>query len=738
MQEAQPFLLLHRPDAVQCLIAMGLLLFGLLVMRWRGLLAFDSAFIGGVQADAGLYSWLLQSNARDLFSQPWFTTSAFYPYGRSLAWSDNFILPSLVAWPFLALGAPLEVVFNSLILGSNLLNGFFTWLLAFLLCGRMLPALSAGALFMAYPFLTAHLGHPQLQFAFFLPLAAITTFAFFSERSIRTALTIGLTVSAAFLCAVYYAVFAVVLVLALTTGILLLRPRALSVGEIRRLLGGGMLGVLPLIPFLVPYLDVLATFGKREMYEAYAFAASGLSYLSAPEHHWLYRFGAHWSHPEAQLFPGFVALACLVLTFRRATEARDLRRLRRVLVLAVLLSLLASGVAASPVGADLIWPRYLAAFAGWSALIAMGMCWYKLGALERLHGFSIITNRGLIAMFLLLALVAYLISLGPLGNPAKGQFAPGVFSAFYYLVPGVSAARAIGRIGVLVALALAVLTALALNRLLSRQTLSPKIAAALPLVILIESLVPTYPIESAQPRSSVFEYLEQLPRSDEALVVLPLAATLNSDGWIVSWSEFARLNVEYLHWSFPSQRKVVNGYSGQRTHLMREFPRRLRNFPDQRSLKALREIAGLRYVIFVSRALPHFDAFEFQKRIEESAAHLHFLTSDPQGNYLFELVGSYPIGDGLALMAPSHPEGYLHLELQPTYEQGATVEVQLFRQTNPEVPYQTFEMPADGQPVIASVSLPNDGDRVAPHRFLLKVRGSGQVALKRSRFEVAE
>src|SRR5690606_29944065 len=76
-------------------VALGLLTV-LGIWRFSALLHISTHYIGGFQGDAGLYSWLTNLNSQN-FLFPWFETNGFYPYGYSLAWSDNFILPSLLA-----------------------------------------------------------------------------------------------------------------------------------------------------------------------------------------------------------------------------------------------------------------------------------------------------------------------------------------------------------------------------------------------------------------------------------------------------------------------------------------------------------------------------------------------------------------------------------------------------------------------------------------------------------------
>src|SRR5690606_17744046 len=111
--------------------------------------------------------------------------------------------------------------------------------------------------------------------------------------------------------------------------------------------------------------------------------------------------------------------------------------------------------------------------------------------------------------------------------------------------------------------------------------------------------------------------LEDRIREDAgAVVVLPLARQLRSDGTIESWSDFARLNVSYMNWAYPAGAQIINGYSGQRTQIMREFPRAMVNFPDPRSTATLGSIINIRYIVVHTSQFENFDPALYFSREE--------------------------------------------------------------------------------------------------------------------------
>jgi hypothetical protein len=117
-----PFLLIYRSSARQEAQALALLAAILCLFRLPALVELGSAYLGGAQGDGGLYIWLVKSNLRDLGVLPWFNTFAFYPYSQSLAWSDNFILPSLGVGALLLSGLPFILCYNLILLLASLLR----------------------------------------------------------------------------------------------------------------------------------------------------------------------------------------------------------------------------------------------------------------------------------------------------------------------------------------------------------------------------------------------------------------------------------------------------------------------------------------------------------------------------------------------------------------------------------------------------------------------------------------
>ncbi len=728
------FLLQPKCAISQEMLVAGGLLLALFAFRFRALLHLNSLFLGGSEGDAGLYIWLMQSNIRDLFSVPWFNTQAFYPYTKTLAWSDNFILPALVAKPLLMLGLSLPLAYNLILLCAQFLNGFATYRLSATLTGKAFPAFVVGALFMNYSTLSGNLGHPQLQFIFWLPLSISALYGFFAAPRLSCAMRIGFLLFLSFLCTVYYTIFTAISLLALLLTTLILRPRQFSRRDLCKLTGGVLLGALPVIPFALPYFATRSVFGEREIYEAYYFSATALSYLSAAPFNLLYGATANWSHAEANLFPGFALLVLVAATFPRLWNAKPLKRLSHVGGLAFI------GVLLCTAGYfPEIWIKTAAAGLSWICLCILLVLTYRMGLLERKLGFNIMTNRGLTASFLLLAFLFFALSLGPLGNPEKGQWALGIYRLFYETFPGFNAIRAIGRAGIPCIFFLCIVASFSLAHFFDkkRHVAAPLLSMVLGLGLL-ENYVPQYPLDAQDKPPPAIDFLAGLPIDEQgAVIALPLVTELTNDGSVKSWSEFARLNTQYMQWLFPAHLPMVNGYSGQRTKLMRELPAQVLDFPDQRSVNALRSIVGLRYILYVSSRDPGFSQIEFDRRVKNLPGNLALKMSDTAGNYLFELSGSSRIRTDTYLLAPSYPPGVVYVELMSIYKKEAPdVEVEIYAMNHSQTsPIATARVKQNGEWERFLIQLPNTADTVRPNWITFRLKDDANVFFRESTYK---
>ena len=538
---------------------------------------FSTHFIGGATHDAGLYIWLIQEAFPSLISKDlnWFSTSAFYPYENTLAWSDNFILPSLIAYPFINAGIKLTYLYNSILLIAITLNGFATFYLARFITNNTICSLFAGLMFMLSPFLNEHAGHPQLQFAFFLPIATYLCLRFFDELSIKHFILLALTIFLSFLTTVYYSVFIIFLTF-ICLILFLIKNKLKSIDLLCRfdLFATSVVTFIFFLPFIFPYFDVAKQFGERKLYEAYYFSTTILSYVSSSSKNLVYGATANLTHSEAHLFLGLVPIV-LIFTY--------LFIYRRNYFLTCILSLSSIFIC----NLFIIRPvsLYITSVILWIILIYSLIKFAK----EEKSNFSIIS-------FLLIT--SLIVSFGPLGNPEKEQLPSAPFLIFYYFIPAFKSIRAISRIGILFQLLLSVISGYSLMKLTTELTQRNKVIiyTLCFLLLIIESLPLSYQSGSLPSKPQVFNII---PNDKEPMIVLPLVSVPLKVGEVREWSDFALQNVNAMNWTVGNNHRIVNGYSGIRSKRMKDLPRRLKDFPDERSLEVLSKSLPVKYIVWL-------------------------------------------------------------------------------------------------------------------------------------------
>lgn len=191
-----------------------------------------------------------------------------------------------------------------------------------------------------------------------------------------------------------------------------------------------------------------------------------------------------------------------------------------------------------------------------------------------------------------------------------------------------------------------------------------------------------------------------------------------------------------MNWALDTKLALVNGYSGQRSKLMRELPGQLIGFPDLRSVAAIRQIAGLRYVIYVSKNDPAFEEISFARKMQLQSGDLKLIMSDEAGNFLFELVGHQRLKKDTALLVPAHPRGSLHLELMAQYDKtGADSTVQIFAPEHSFEPIAVATVKSNGEWNSYMVELPKSKDKARPLRITFSTLGETPIFMRNSLFE---
>lgn len=635
--------------------AVAVLTVVILILRFQAVRTLSSTWLGGSSGDAGLYIYLFRHHLHHLFTEPFFSLEAFYPYPQPLAWSDSFILPALLAMPFLQIGISEIVLYNGVLLLAHLAFGYTIFRLVILVTGEYSAALFSGVLAIALGYLAHSLGHPQLQFVFFLPLG-LEVLLRAPKHPLIMGLVFGALLLSCFLTTVYFAIFLAMLPFLCLLPLFFLFSARNAYHLIGRF-GAGYLPVcLLLIPFLLPYLETRELFGSRLIKEMYLFRATGLSYVSAVPLSWLYGETRAWSHEEAHFFPGVLLyLLALVGVYRFAYTKRLIWATTAVLVSGLSVFIL------DGIGEDVV-SRY---------------CMYStfiLGVLilrqqrrrgERRADYNPLTPIDL-GVPLALGLIFFFgfLSLGPVNE--QGTFPLGMFEIGYQVIPGMNSLRAIARAGILVLVGVLVLAGCGAAAIVERVP-NQKVALITTTILIIigmtENLVTNYAVVQRPETPTVLRVIEDAPihhTQEPVIAFLPLAEVQEGRASEESRREFAVQNVNAMNWALDTGLKTINGYSGQQTRIMKDLPRQTAEFPDARSLHALATISNVRYILFRSAGEGLLSLLEGVRSLgEESALELlaYERGDDGMQEALLSFSGRTMLKSGESIRVPSAQRG---------------------------------------------------------------------------------
>ena len=612
-----------------------------LATRWPSLPHLFDRFLGGSSYDAGLYIYLAKNAWPSFFSQSWFDTNAFYPYGYSLAWSDNFILISII-FKLLAYFMPAALAYNLILLAAQVLNGWVVHLLARRLNFNSELCFLAGSVICCFGYFCAQLGHPQVQFFFFIPFAVLLLINYLVYHKKSLGVLLGLTIAASFLVTVYYTIFAVALLIIIIA--FQLFNGALK--ENLKLLGQLVLINIPLLvaclPILYPYYQVKKAFGARFLYEAEAFAISPTSFLNPSSLSLFYNSFA-LNDGDTQFFPGLLVLFLTAFIFIKFPIKSGYK----------LLMLVVSALFVATHSFKEIAPVYLIITSRWALL---------LGAAFVLKKFFVQRNRTeqvLISSLVFGALVFLILATGPASLNSALWLDP--FYLLFNILPGMDALRAVSRCLLVSYFCFLLVLVWGLNL---TAVINKKLLRILVLLIALEQLPWTLAIETEPERPAILSALPTAAIDEpQALVVLPMATEFDRLNQPNSWSEYSRLNINAMNWLANSDYKILNGYSGQRSRVIKEFPHKLKNFPDARSVAALKHIAGLKYILILSREIPNFNDQDFHQRLQNFSSDLRLISSVNQ-NYLIELSEKTNLSKDFYLLAPAQKDLSLRIKLR--------------------------------------------------------------------------
>jgi hypothetical protein len=300
-------------------------------------------------ADTVLHEWILAWVAHQLVTNPLnlFDANIFHPEPNTLAYSDHLIVQSLMGAPLAWLGGSPVLVHNIVLIAGYALTGWTAALVVAHWTGSRAAGVLSGSLLAFNAFSLTRL--PQIQdlhFQFF-PLVLLALDRVLLTARLRDALALAGWYALQSLTGTYLMVFTALSIVAAT----LARPRDWIGGRFAavapKLALAGLVAVVVLTPFLLPYLAVSREVGlTRSLEETARYSAVFTDYLAAAGRihfdTWSQRF---WQGDG--LFPGLTALGLAIVALATGVGVRDARA-RMALAIGVAAFALSFGPAFPP------------------------------------------------------------------------------------------------------------------------------------------------------------------------------------------------------------------------------------------------------------------------------------------------------------------------------------------------------------------------------------------------------
>ena len=433
----------------------------------------------GVAHDAGdpiLNAWILWWTTQAVpLSAHWWNAPIFYPATGALAFSEHLLGLAPIAAPLIGLtGNPL-FGYNVTLLASYFFSALGAHFLGYTLTRRHDAAFVAGVAYAFAPYKLAQLPHIQVLSAYWAPVCLAALHRYDRDSKTRW---VALAAAAWLMQALSNGYYLFFLSLLLVLWLVWFALGRWSLPKLLRLAGFFAIAAVALAPFLLGYRHILVdTYGfSRGLGEIRGFSADVASLLHASDDLLLWGWVHAIKKPESQLFPGptlvILSLFAIVAAkpFAAIEESSARRRLRAVLAVLFVILMTATLV---PIfygpwrltigGVRLVSiaradkPLTLAIFAalGW------------LSTLPRVV--EAIRRRSVLAFYVLAAFAMWAFALGPdpevFGHRVIYQAPYG----WLMRLPGFDGLRVPARFWMMAIACLAVVAALAVDRIRTRS-----------------------------------------------------------------------------------------------------------------------------------------------------------------------------------------------------------------------------------------------------------------------------
>lgn len=492
-------------------VAFALYLFATLVMTWpvvTGLTRDLPSDLGDPAFVSALLTWgsehylrLLGGDLRAVthfWNAPW-----FYPDPLATAFSEHFLLHSLLTLPVYMASGNVILCYNLLFLSTFALSGLGMYLFVRELTGRSPAAFVAGLAFAFAPYRIGSIEHLQVLSSQWMPFVLYGLRRYFRTRERRPLIGASLALLAQHLSSGYYMVFfGPFVALYVITEIAAARLWR----EIRIWLEVGAAGAAAIVltlPFAVPYLIVRNKYNSgKELQDLSIYAADLLGWITASPRLTIWGGMQTFVKAEGYLFPG-VTVLCLAL---------------------------------------------LGVFAGWRAASSKESPPPATTA-AALFGTATVV-------------LSFWLSFGPQVQYATEPTGlPAIYSIPYAVIPGFDVARVPARFAMITVLGLAALAGLGLARMDVRHRWAVALCGVLilaegaPVPLQVNRTWTTYPDELRLPEPRIYPATELPP-------VYRYLRTL--DNAVIAHLPFGapEREIQYDYYAAIHGRRTVNGYSG--------------------------------------------------------------------------------------------------------------------------------------------------------------------------------
>lgn len=501
--------------------------------------------------DPALNTWILWWNTQALpLSAKWWNAPAFYPAPGVLAFSEHLLGLSLIAAPLQWLGAAPLTAYNAVFLLTFPLSAIGAYLLTLELTKRSGAAFVAGMLFGFAPYRLAHLAQVQVLASFAAPIALLGLHRYVRDPRPKWLVMFAAGWLLQALCNGYYLLFFSVLV-----GLWVLwfaspwkRPTAfVAIGV------AWMLAALPMLPLLLRYRQVHASFGlSRDFDTIRNFSADVAALLQASPNLAVWGRLQTFPRSEGELFAGFAVTLLVVAAFSLRRYRTAPRAERKPAVRPILGMLAAAGIvtglspifvgpwAVEPFGVRLLSVSSPVKAITWSLALAVALV-ITSTRMRRVYA-----SQSVLMFYALAAVVMWVLTLGPVpslvGQPLVDR---GPYALLMFL-PGFNLLRVPARFWMMAILCLAVAGAVIFDRLTrARGQMRNGLVALISIVALCDGWMAAMPLVKPPPASQA---VHCAGAGRGPLLELPLGDT--------------EADVAAMYRQMNHGRPVLNGYSG--------------------------------------------------------------------------------------------------------------------------------------------------------------------------------